>query len=252
MNMEGKTILLVEDNPKVMRNNRNLLRSKGALVLTAGGIKKARTYFDPLRFESQRIDAAVIDIMLPDGSGLELLQEIRSDKRSSLAALPVLLLTAKSQSNDIVNGLSAGADDYLAKPYDLDVFAARIEALLRRTAMQGNAGMQSTPGAAPAAVSNSIIIGRLRFDMITNQAFYSDKDMLLSKKEFALLFVLAQNKGKTLSAQYLYEKVWKQPFAKDNYLIKSHISNLKKKLAVLAADVLIESSWGEGYCLYNP
>ena len=226
--MKGKTILLVEDNLKVIRNNSNVLRSRGVKVLKALNLAEARKHLhesDP--------DAAVIDIMLSDGSGIDLLMEIRSSAKS--AALPILLLTAKGESHDIVNGLSTGADDYLAKPYDLDVFAARIEALLRRTSML-------------STISNSITIGFLRFDIITNQVFYKGIDLSLSQKEFALLFLLAQNEGKTLSPQYLYEKVWNQPF-KDSAALKTHIYNLKKKLAVLPAEILIESSWGEGYSL---
>jgi DNA-binding response OmpR family regulator len=236
--MTGKTILLVEDNPKVMRNNRNLLQSRDAKVLPAANIAKARELIG-----TSHLDAAVIDIMLPDGSGLSLLKEIRASSQSGalgrdVSALPVLLLTAMGESDDIVNGLSYGADDYLAKPYDLNVFAARVEALLRRT---------SSP---QTLTPDSVNIGQLRFDLITNQAYAGSKNLSLTQKEFALLFLLAQNEGKTLSSQYLYEKLWKLPYDESSPL-KVHISNLKKKLQDKTVEVLVESAYGGGYSLYR-
>ena len=235
--MKGKTILLIEDNPKVMRNNSSLLNGRGAMVLTAETLIEARRILDAARKGAQNLDTAVIDITLPDGSGLDLLKEIRSSEISDVSSIPVLLLTAKGESQDVVQGLCAGADDYLAKPYDMDVFAARIEALLRR------AGMKNI-----LKTSNNVTLGRLRFDMINNQTFYDGKDLLLSPIEFALLFLLAQNERKVLSVQYLFEKVWQQPF-RDKTALKVHIHNLKKKLSLLDADILIETSRGEGYSL---
>ena len=235
--MTGKTILLVEDNPKVMRNNSNMLKGRGAKVLSAANLAEARRILDTAESEKTYPDIAVIDIMLPDGSGLDLLKEIRSGFKSTgleneISKLPVLLLTAKGETDDIVHGFSSGADDYLAKPYQMKIFAARLEALLRRT----------------QSVKDSLSIGRLRFDLINNQVFYSGKDLALSQTEFALLFLLAQSEGKILSAEYLYKKVWKEPFM-ENPALRVRISSLKKKLAELNAEILIENEWGGGYCL---
>ena len=221
--MNGKTILLVEDNPKVMRNNITMLKSRGAVVLSAENLAAARDIL-----KSRLPDAAVIDIMLPDGSGLDLLREIRS-----VSNLPVLLLTAKGESADVVTGLSLGADDYLAKPYDIDVFAARVEALLRRA----------------RTVNENIAVGQLRFDLLSNQAVYGGKDLLLTQKEFSLLLMLTQNEKKTLAAEYLFEKVWGQPLNNDTSALRLQISNLKKKLFAVTEDITIETTRGEGYCL---
>jgi len=228
--MTGKTILLVEDNPKVMRNNKTLLKSRGAAVLTAETLAEARTRL------YKTIDAAVIDLMLPDGSGLTLLKEIRASDK--ISAVPVLLLTAMGEPQDIVKGLSCGADDYLAKPYDLNVLAERINALLRRT----------------RTVADSVNFGSLQLNLITSGAFYGGKDLLLTQKEFALLFLLIQNKGKPLSAKYLYEKVWGQSLdedtdAKYNSPLRVHISNLKKKLSDINNEIIIETSRNEGYSI---
>ncbi|MCL1819606.1 MAG: response regulator transcription factor [Oscillospiraceae bacterium] len=221
--MTGKTILLVEDNPKVMWINTEVLESQGAAVLSAENLAEAR------RILAEKFpNAAVIDIMLPDGSGLDLLREIRA-----VSALPVLLLTAKGESADVVTGLSLGADDYLAKPYDIDVFAARVEALLRRA----------------RTVNENIAVGQLRFDLLSNQAVYGGKDLLLTQKEFSLLLMLTQNEKKTLAAEYLFEKVWGQPLNNDTSALRLQISNLKKKLFAVTEDITIETTRGEGYCL---
>jgi DNA-binding response OmpR family regulator len=161
--MTGKIILLVEDNKKIMQNNKTALRYRGAKVETAATLAQARALIAEKPF-----DAAVFDIMLPDGSGLDLLSEVRA-----VSNLPILLLTAKGDSEDIVKGLSIGADDYLAKPYDLNVLAARIDALLRRTQITD--------------LNENVVIGPLRFDLLSNQALCGDKDLLLTPKEFALL-----------------------------------------------------------------
>jgi DNA-binding response OmpR family regulator len=233
--MTGKTILLVEDNPKVMRNNKNLLISKGAKVLTASNLAKAREHL-----HTAQIDAAVLDITLPDGSGISLLKEIRSGEKT--ARLPVLLLTAKGEPDDVVDGFNCGADDYLSKPYELKVLLVRLEALLRRTSLH--------------TIHNNVDFGSLRFDVVTNQAFCKDKDLSLTQKEFALLLILAQNEGKMVSSQYLHKKVWgaaERPMSREeNSALRVHISNLKKKLAEFTADILIEASRNEGYSLQKP
>jgi DNA-binding response OmpR family regulator len=221
--MTGKTILLVEDNPKVMRNNVTLLKSHGATLLTAARVSQACFVI-----ENNAFDLAVLDIMLPDGSGLDLLREIRVT-----SSMPVLLLTAKGESDDIVTGLSFGADDYLAKPYYVNVFTARIDALLRRAGTIGEA----------------VAIGPLRFDLLRNKAVYQDKDLLLTQKEFAMLLLLAQNERKTLTVEYLYEKVWGQPLNDNAATLRVQMSNLKKKVTAITGDIPIETSYGEGYCL---
>ncbi|MCL2253234.1 MAG: response regulator transcription factor [Lachnospiraceae bacterium] len=232
--MTGKTVLLVEDNPNVMRNNIAVLKLQGAVALSAANLTEARSILALLLTGKRGAevtappDVAVIDIMLPDGSGLDLLREIRS-----VSSLPILLLTAKGESRDVVTGLSLGADDYLAKPYDLDVFTARIDALLRRA----------------HTMSDSIFVGLLRFDLISNKASYDGEDLLLTQKEFALLLLLAQNEKKTLTPDTLFQKVWGQPPNGDTAAIRFQISGLKKKIAAATENILIETTRGEGYCM---
>jgi DNA-binding response OmpR family regulator len=230
--MTGKTILLVEDNKKIMQNNKTALIYRGAKVETATTIAAARSLITEKLF-----DAAVFDIMLPDGSGFDLLRDVRA-----VSNLPILMLTAKSDSEDIIKGLTIGADDYLAKPYDLNVLAARIDALLRRT-------YSAASSAQIIGIDKNIAIGSLRFDLISSQALYVDKDLLLTQKEFALLLLLAQNERKILSMEYLFEKVWKRQLGGDTIALRSQISNLKKKISAVTGNILIESLRSEGYFL---
>lgn len=224
--MNGKTVLLVEDNLQVMKNNTAVLRMSGVLVLSALTLAAAREHM-----RTQLPDAAVIDIMLPDGSGLDLLRELR--ERDNVH-LPVLLLTARGDSDDVVNGLELGADDYLAKPYDLNVFEARVAALLRRS----------------ERLPDRLRCGALTLNITANTAYIRDLNLRLTQKEFALLLLLAQNPQQMLSAYYLYERAWGEPALSDNpSALRIQMSNLKRKLAQVSAEVLIETSRGEGYCL---
>ena len=230
--MKGKTILLIEDNAKVMRNNANMLKRLGVTVLSAETLNEAR-----LHLKNTKPDAVVLDIMLPDGSGLNLLKEIRS-AHGTISALPVLLLTAKRETEDILYGFSVGADDYVSKPYPQDILRARLEALIRRSDMQ-----------APKNLPDIVNIGILRFDLVSQQVFIKSNDLLLTKKEFALLYYLAQNEGIKLTANDLYEKVWGLPSKEDTSAVRNQMSNLKKKLNDETDEIAIETTWGGGYCM---
>jgi len=216
------TILLVEDNEQILLGNERMLKRRGYTVATALTLAEART-----RIEEQMPDAIVLNIMLPDGSGLDFLRELRNEngewkmKKSQLSILnsplsniPILLLTGLTTPEDVIRGLSEGGDDYLAKPYDFGVLLARIEALLRRA------------GQFPKTLTK----GALRLDIIASRAFLGGSDMLLSPKEFALLLLMVQNEGSPLSAASLYEAIWKLPLAPDTGVIRTAVSRLRQKL----------------------
>ena len=153
--------------------------------------------------------AIVLDIMLPDGSGLDFMRELRQESN-----IPVLLLTGLTASEDIIQGLSAGGDDYLTKPYDFNVLLARIAALLRRANQ-------------PVKVVSK---GSLSLDIISNRAYLHGNDLGLSPKEFAVLLLLSENTGRNVSAKYIYESVWKQPYTDENTSLKNIVSRLRGKL----------------------
>ena len=219
--MNVKRILLVEDNEQIMQGNERMLTRRGYDVVTALTLAEART-----AIHAQMPDLFVLDIMLPDGSGLDFMQELRQYSQT-----PVLLLTGLTSTEDIVRGLTTGGDDYLVKPYDFGILLARVEALLRRAKQ----------------VPERIHMGRLCLDVTADVATLDGTDMLLTQKEFALLLIFVQNEKRIISAEYLYEKVWKQPISGDSQALKKTIYRLREKIS--GSGWRIEWSRGEGYSL---
>lgn len=209
----GKRVLLVEDNERILYGNKRMLEWEGYCVDTAATLCDARA-----RMAEHRPDAIVLDIMLPDGSGLDFLRELR---QSTDAGVPVLLLTGLGTHDDILLGLKSGGDDYLTKPYDFEILLARVP---ERVAMD-----------------------RFELDMAAGAAMLDGVDLLLTQKEFALLLLFLQNKERYISGEYLYEKVWKQPMTADTNALKSAVKRLRGKLE--GSGWQITWSRGNGYCL---
>lgn len=223
---EMVTVLLVEDDENILRTNRRILEREGYTVLCARTLKAAR---ELLVWNTP--DALVLDIMLPDGNGLAFCEEIRP----ALSA-PVLFLTALDEKSEIIEGLVAGGNDYITKPYDVDEFLARINAQLRFVWMnQWNAGRHGR-----------LIRDTLMLDLTAQRAYLDGKDMLLTQKEYSLLLLLARSEGKTLSSEYLYRSVWNLPM-NDNRTLKKHISTVRKKLEEGKCKYTIASVYGKGY-----
>ncbi|MDL2274193.1 response regulator transcription factor [Oscillospiraceae bacterium OttesenSCG-928-G22] len=226
--MTGECILLIEDNESIQEANRRALEREDYKIEVAASLTEAR-----LALARQEPDVIVLDIMLPDGNGLEFLCEIRAHTNA-----PVLLLTALADKDDRLAGLRAGGDDYIVKPYDLDELRERVAAFLRRKKLYETRAAQK------------LTRGPLSLDMIAHRAFLNGADMLLAPKEFALLLLLAQNEGKPLSKEYLYEAVWKLPANNDARAVWTHLSVLKKKLAAgMGGRVEIVSERNKGYLL---
>lgn len=215
-------ILLVEDNANVLHLNRSVLERKGHDVYCAESLEQGRS----LLKSQLQIDVAVLDIMLPDGNGLDFAKEVKER-----VGCPILMLTSKRSHADIVEGLTSAADDYMTKPYRIEELTARIQALLLKE--EQNA-------------SNTIRKGSLSLDIPSGRAFLRDEDLLLSQREFALLLTLLQNENRFVSSETLYESAWKMPMQKDNGALKTTVSRLRKKLA--GSGYEIESERGVGYC----
>ena len=215
-----KQILLVEDNEQIMQGNERMLKRRGYEVTCALTLADARK-----AVKTRMPDLFVLDIMLPDGSGLDFMAELRK-----VSQTPVLLLTGLTTPEDIVRGLTAGGDDYLAKPYDFGVLLARVEALLRRA--------QQVP--------ECIHKGRLRLDVTADVATLDGTDLMLSQKEFSLLLIFVQNEERFIGAEYLYEKVWNQAMAGNSNTLKTTINRLREKIK--SSGYRIAWSRGEGYC----
>jgi len=213
-------LLLVEDEPVVQSNNKKILARRGWSIRQAYTLSEAWAIIaeEPPR-------AIILDIKLPDGSGLDFLHELRKTSN-----VPVLMLTALGTSQDVIQGLKAGGDDYLPKPYELQVFLMRVQALLRRASL-----MPETLG-----------IGPIKIDTASNRAYLNGGDMDLRAKEISLLEQFIQHPEKILSAEYLYKKVWGQEMTGDDNVLKVTISTLRSKLA--GSGYTIIASRGEGYC----
>jgi DNA-binding response OmpR family regulator len=215
-------ILLIEDDREIQENNKDLLESDGGYaVRTAMNLAEARE-----QLGKELPDIIVLDIMLPDGNGLDLIKEIND--------IPVLLLTALGEKNDIVKGLKAGGDDYLAKPYDDNILLARIESLLRRT---------------ESCVPKTLTKGHLSLDIITRRAYIDNYDLLLTHKEFACLLMLAQNEGHIISIRTIYEQIWKQKLEDDKNTLKTTISTLRKKIKPSGYAIIVSRDQGYTFIL---
>ena len=221
---DKRKILVVEDNSKLNEINCRALQLEGFETLSAFSIKEAR-----IHLSKSMPDAIVLDIMLPDGSGVDFCKEIRE-----LTSSPILFLTAVKGYEETLAGLAAGGDDYLNKPFDITLLIAKIKSFLRRDEI------------ARREQPKTIKRGAITLDIITTRAYINDEDLLLSPKEFSLLYMLAYNEGTFFPQKELYQAIWKQPMQGDNQAIKSTTSRLRKKLE--RAGYTIASQRGEGYC----
>lgn len=217
------TILLVEDNPHIMKINAQLLTLRGYQVLQAETAAQAR---EQLRWHP--VDLIVLDILLPDGSGLELCRELKVQR-----PIPILFLTALGENQDVVEGLRAGGDDYLAKPYDLEVLVARIEARLR----------------AAEEVRRYFGYGGLKLDLLTMTGYVNGKDIQLTQKEFTALLLLARAAERKVSQEELMEALWGPDGHAESRALWTLISRLRKKLNSQESRLEISSLRGGGYLL---
>ena len=219
-------VMLVDDNELVLEANQSALIEDGHTCISAKSLSQARGLL-----KAMEPDVIVLDILLPDGSGLDFLREIR--ERSDA---PVLFLTSKDSPEDQIAGLMAGGNDYITKPYNFLQFRSRVRNFiaLKRKIKQ---------------TTENITISGLTLNMSVRQAFFRGEDMRLAPKEFALLHLFVTNEEKVLSTQYLYEKVWGQSMGEDSGALKTAISRLRLKLG--ESDFLIVTQRGAGYSFYR-
>ena len=216
-------ILLVEDNMQIQKANQRMLELHNYQVYTAFTIEEARALIS-LHMPS----LIVLDIMMPDESGLDFCVEIRS----IYPDIPILFLTALGENADVISGLRIGGDDYLAKPYDYEVLLARIEALLRRS---------------KRSLANSKF-GSFFIDHTAHRVYKDNRDILLKPREFLLFQLFAENIGVYLSSNTLYKRLWVGDSNSDLRTVYAHISSLRKKLDAYGnSEILIELHRGKGY-----
>ena len=218
-------ILLAEDERDLNRVIAKRLESEGYSVDCCFDGEQALDYI-----EAGEFDAVVMDIMMPKSSGLEVLKNLRIKKNS----VPVLLLTAKDSIQDRVNGLDAGADDYLIKPFAFDELLARIRVMTRKTT--GN-------------LTNIFTIDDLQLDSNTCTVTRSGKVISLSAKEYDILEYLIRNKGAVLSRTKIENHVWNFDYAGGTNVVDVYIRYLRKKIDDPFDKKLIHTIRGKGYVI---
>ena len=218
-------VLVVDDEPDLLELVRINLAQSGYTVETAASGSDALA-----ALRRAPPDVMILDLMLPDLSGTELCARVRADQR--LAALPIIMLTAKSEEIDRVVGLELGADDYVTKPFSPRELALRVRAVLRRRAPTGEEARVLEHGA-------------LRVDPDSHRASVDGREITLTAKEFQLLVALMGRPGRVMTRERLLDEVWGSDITVTSRTIDTHLKRLREKLG--RAGDLIETVRGVGY-----
>lgn len=219
-------ILIVEDERDIVKMLEYALKKEGFTALSVrNGLEAVKTA------EKERPDLVLLDLMLPGMSGLDVCKSLKSDRKTS--AIPVIMLTAKSQEIDKVIGLELGADDYMTKPFSPRELIARIKAVLRRTA-------------GGEIASDVFTSGDLALDTSRIQVKVKGRPVELTSKEFELLKALIGAKGRVLSREYLLDSVWgiDESLEIETRTVDAHITTLRKKLKTAGKYILTVKNYG--------
>jgi len=234
------TLLLVEDAPDLAQVIVREFESAGYRVLHATDGMMALHLF-----ASQPPDLVILDWMLPKLNGLEVLRRLRQSRLPRSSAVPVLMLTARSEEADRVLGLEVGADDYLTKPFSMRELVARVHALLRRIEH-----VQAIVAADRSGDTALVRYGKLQLDPPAYQATLNGSPLDLTRTEFDLLHLLLRNPGRAFSRSYLLDTVWGENYVVGDRSVDNAILRLRKKLGALGD--AIETVWGIGYRFQSP
>jgi len=198
-------ILVVDDEPQILRALRTNLRGAGYEVFTAATAEEALA-----EAAARQPDAIILDLVLPDGNGTDVCRELRS-----WTAAPVIVLSAVGEEKDKVEALDAGADDYVTKPFGLDELLARLRAALRR----------AEPGGDPV-----VEVGELHVDLEKRAVTVAGRRIQLTPHEFDLLALLARNPGKLLTHTAILREVWGPAYGRESHYLHVYVSQLRRKI----------------------
>ena len=214
-------ILIVEDNKELSALLCDFLRSENYTVTVAETGEKALTLY-----EKYGARLVVLDIMLPGIDGFAVCRKIREDSNT-----PILIVSAKTDKEDKLNGLVLGADDYIEKPYDIDIMLAKIGGIFkRRYALE------------------ELIDGDIRINKVSRCVYRNDMQLEMTAKEFDLLVLLIENKGKTLTKEYLFNQIWGSDSFSEQQTLTVHIKWLRQKIEYdPKKPQKIQTVWGVGY-----
>jgi len=219
-------ILLAEDEIKISDYIRKGLEEMGHTTLCCANGNDAYEMAT-----SQSFDALILDIMLPGRDGLSIMKNLRAKN----FGVPILILTARSELNERLEGFKLGADDYLTKPFYLEELIARLHSIVRRSSGQAYQLVQSGP---------------LTLNVISREVLYHEQDVELTSREFSLLEYLSQTPGRVFTRTQIYEHVWGYDFDPGTNLVDVYIRKIRKKLSeVCPGEEIIETIRGTGYRL---
>jgi two-component system response regulator MprA len=225
--MMDERILIIEDDEEILRVLKRVLSYEGYIVDTALTGKAGLTLAD-----QQRPDLVILDWMLPNMDGLEVCRELQK-----IGNQPILMLTAKDTTQDRVEGLDAGVDDYVVKPFEIEELLARIRALLRRTA---------------ADRVRVLEFEDLKLDSSTHKAIRGDRVIDLTKKEYDLLDLFLRHPRQVLSREVIFDRVWDYDFGGESNVLDVYIRYLRQKLEDEGGSRLIHTVRGVGYVMREP
>ena len=226
--MYKSKILVVEDDPAISNLIRTTLETQAYQYHTAQNGSGAL-----MEVVSYNPDVVILDLGLPDMDGVDIIKKIRS-----FSNMPIIVVSARSEDQDKVEALDAGADDYLTKPFSIDEFLARMRAALRRSHAEGN----------KAEESSVYVNGQLKIDYAAGCVFVSGAEIHLTPIEYKLLCLLAQNTGKVLTHNYILKEVWGGAQASDIPSLRVFMATLRKKIEKSpSSPQYIQTHIGVGY-----
>ena len=219
--MNGLKILVVDDEARMRKLVKDFLANKGFYVEEAGDGEEAVDKF----FAQKDIALVLLDVMMPKMDGWEVLKTIRK-----YSQVPVIMLTARSEERDELQGFSLGVDEYISKPFSPKILVARVEAILRRSNASGG---------------DALSVGGILIDKAAHQVTIDGKEVELSFKEFELLSYFVENQGVALSREKILNNVWNYDYFGDARTIDTHVKKLRSKMGDKGD--YIKTIWGMGY-----
>jgi two-component system response regulator VanR len=229
--VDQTTILVVDDEKEIADLVEIYFSNEGYRVLKASDAAEAEKLLS-----ENTVHLMILDIMMPGKDGMTLCRELRR-----CSDIPVLMLSARSQDIDKIMGLTTGADDYLTKPFNPLELIARVKALLRRYLYLNPSKQESQDGSV-------ISIRGLRIDRSSHTVTVYGREVALTPTEFEILYLLMKNKGIVLSAEDIFERVWRERYYESNNTVMVHIRKIREKIEENPSKPeFIKTVWGVGY-----
>jgi DNA-binding response OmpR family regulator len=224
--MKKAKLLMVEDEVDVIAINKEYFEGKGYDVVCAKTLEKAR-----FQLEEHRPDLILLDVMMPDGSGLEFCKELRNK-----TSAPIIFLTCRDENESVIKGLLQGGDDYVTKPYNLNVLSARVGAQLRRSGV---------------LTAGKIELFPLSVDFLSGEVILEGKQIFMTQKELQLLGCFAMFAGRRLSYDEIYSRAWGGSSTGAAHIVAVHVANLRKKLGDTGGSWFELTNSGKGEYIFS-